>query len=112
MSEPVDENAPSIELEGPTVFHGLGFVDADELAIKADLLIAIAQVVKRKGFNKTQAAQAMGLTRPEASYLLNGKLERFTIDRLVRALRHLDPERRIRITFEPVHANAERPRRP
>ena len=97
-----EENGPSIEFEGPTVFHGLGFPDADQLAIKADLLVAIGHLVKARGHNKTQAAEAMGLTRPEASYLLNGKLERFTIDRLVRALNHLDPGRRVRVTFEPA----------
>jgi predicted XRE-type DNA-binding protein len=101
VSESYDENGPSIELDGPTVFHGLGFADADQLAIKAELLVEIGQLVKSKGLNKTQAAEAMGLTRPEASYLLNGRLERFTIDRLVRVLGQLDPGRRVRITFEP-----------
>jgi predicted XRE-type DNA-binding protein len=97
----IDEDGSAIELEGPSIFHGLGFEDADELVIKAELTQAIMDRVSARGLNKTQAAAALGLSRPEASHLLNGRIDRFTIDRLVKALSALDSGVRVRVVVEP-----------
>ncbi len=95
------DNGPAIELEGPSIFHGLGFEDADELVIKAELIQAIMDRVAARGLSKVQAAAALGMARPEASHLLNGHLDRFTIDRLIRALATLDGDARVRVVIEP-----------
>jgi predicted XRE-type DNA-binding protein len=95
-----DDNGPAIELEGPSVFHGLGFEDADELVIKAELVQAIMDRVSVRGLNKVQAAVELGMSRPEASHLLNGHLDRFTIDRLIKALAAIDAGSRVRVVIE------------
>jgi predicted XRE-type DNA-binding protein len=95
-----DDTGPAIELEGPSIFHGLGFEDADELVMKADLTQAIMDRVRGRELNKVQAASALGMSRPEASHLLNGHIDRFTIDRLVRALAAIDSGSRVRVVIE------------
>jgi predicted XRE-type DNA-binding protein len=95
-----DDDCPAIELVGTSVFHGLGFEDADELVIKAELTQAVMDRVSARGLNKAQAAVELGMSRPEASHLLNGHLDRFTIDRLIKALAAIDAGSRVRVVID------------
>ena len=87
-------------MEPQSVFHELGLPDADELVIKSDLMTAILERVKARGLNQTQAATALAMPRSEVSHLMHGRISRFTIDRLVRALATLDGSVRLRLVVE------------
>jgi predicted XRE-type DNA-binding protein len=84
--------------EEASVFHQLGYENADELAIKAELVASIHALVKVRAFTQEQAAKVLGMPRPEVSHLMRGRLGRFTIDRLVRAHNALAPDIRIGIS--------------
>jgi len=84
-----------------TVFHQLGFEDADELAIKSELVASIHAMVKARGLTQELAAKLLEMPRPEVSHLLRGRISRFTIDRLVRAHNALAPDIRIGISSQP-----------
>jgi predicted XRE-type DNA-binding protein len=43
----------------------------------------------------------MGMPRSEVSHLVNGRIARFTIDRLLRALATLDATVHVRLVVEP-----------
>ncbi|MBK6601567.1 MAG: XRE family transcriptional regulator [Betaproteobacteria bacterium] len=43
------------------VYADLGFADADEMLVKAQLVSKIAEIIKRKGLTQIQAAQLLGL---------------------------------------------------
>lgn len=68
------------------VFADLGLPDAPELLVKADLAIEIGRVLDERGLSQAQAAQALRTSQPRISDLRRGKLEGFTIDRLLRFL--------------------------
>lgn len=55
---------------------------ARTLAAKADLMIAIEQLIKRNGLNNTQAAKLLGTPRSRISELMNGKIDRISLDSL------------------------------
>lgn len=60
--------------------------EASELQTRSDLMIAIRDIVNAKGWDQKQAAAAMGITQPRVSDLVNGRIEKFSIDKLITCL--------------------------
>jgi predicted XRE-type DNA-binding protein len=60
--------------------------EANELQIRADLMIAIRDIVSDIGWKQGEAAEKLGLTQPRISDLQNGKIEKFSIDLLMTCL--------------------------
>ena len=87
--------------ETPSVFHQLGYEDADELLIKSELVSSIHAMVKARNLTQEQAAKVLGMPRPEVSHLMRGRISRFTIDRLVRAHNALDPAVQVTVSTRP-----------
>ena len=70
------------------VFVDLGF-DAEEsqnLKIRADLMLSLRSFIQSQGWTQQKAAQFFGETQPRISDLMNGDIERFSIDKLVKML--------------------------
>lgn len=72
------------------IFADLGLPDADGLLVKADLAIEIGRVLDERRLPKSEAARVLRTSQPRISDLRRGKLEGFTIDRLLRFLNALD----------------------
>jgi predicted XRE-type DNA-binding protein len=72
------------------VFADLGLPDAGELLVKADLAIEIGRVIDPRGLPQSEAVRILRTSQPRISDLRRGKLEGFTIDRLLRFLNALD----------------------
>ena len=70
------------------VFEDLGFVreEALNLKIRADLMLNIKRFIQSKEWTQKQAALFFGETQPRISDLMNGDIERFSIDKLVMML--------------------------
>jgi predicted XRE-type DNA-binding protein len=56
-----------------SVYRELGFPDADEMLVKAQLVMKIAQILRERGWSQQQAAQVLGLTQPKLSKMLRGQ---------------------------------------
>lgn len=59
--------------EGMNVYAELGFKDADQMLVKAQLVVKIAQVLRERGWSQQQAAKVLGLTQPKLSKMLRGQ---------------------------------------
>jgi predicted XRE-type DNA-binding protein len=72
------------------VFRDLGFPPegAENLKIRADLMIQISKLIRSRRLTQAQAAVLFGVTQPRVSDLTRGKIERFSIDTLVAMLCH------------------------
>lgn len=81
-----------------SAFHALGLPDADDLVLRADLLGKIAEIVKERKLTQSKAAMLMGMDQPRVSALLNGKITKFSTDRLLKALSDLGQDVELRIT--------------
>jgi predicted XRE-type DNA-binding protein len=88
------------------VFEDLGLPDADLLQAKADLVHRISVIIEKRGLTQTAAAETLGVTQPKISALLQGRLEGFSMDRLVRFLSALDQNVTIRV--RPKRSGKER----
>ncbi len=72
------------------VFADLGFTEseAQNLALRSDLMIRIEKLVRDSGMTQQQAAKTLGVTQPRLNALLKGKIADFSLDALVNMLAH------------------------
>jgi len=72
------------------VFADLGFPEseAQNLALRSDLMIRIEKLVQDSGMTQQQAAKTLGVTQPRLNALLKGKIADFSLDALVNMLAH------------------------
>ena len=70
------------------VFRDLGFDPeaAENLRIRAALMVELAEHIRRSGMTQNEAADALGVTQPRISDLVRGKIEVFSIDTLIAML--------------------------
>lgn len=71
------------------VFADLGLPDADDLLAKANLALHIRRTIEARKLTQVQAAELLGLDQPKVSLIINGRLDGFSTDRLIRFLNDL-----------------------
>ena len=64
-------------------FHAIAEPDvASKLVLKADLTIMIRDIIESKGWTQTESAKILAVTQPRVSDIVNGKIDKFTLDML------------------------------
>ncbi len=59
---------------------------AQNLKIRSELMIALRQYIEEAGLDQKEAAEVFGVYQPRISDLMRGKIDKFTIDKLVNML--------------------------
>jgi len=81
----------SVIHEGSTnVYADLGFPDADEMLVKAQLVTKIGEAIKARKLSSDHAAAALGLMPAELGELLAGRFRAHSVDDLARLAALLD----------------------
>lgn len=80
-----------IERSGGNIFQDVGFApdEAHNLQLRSELMTRIERYVKSRGLVQAKAAQALGVTQPRLNDLLQGKIDKFSLDALVNMLGHV-----------------------
>lgn len=86
------------------VFADLGLADADDLMAKANLALHIRRTIEARKLTQVQAAGLLGLDQPKVSSIVNGRLEGFSTDRLMRFLNDLGCD--VQISVSAPHAKS------
>ncbi|HXO20907.1 MAG TPA: helix-turn-helix transcriptional regulator [Thermoanaerobaculia bacterium] len=70
------------------VFRDLGFSEdeAENLKIRADLMIELTSLIEARGLTQVDAAKLLGVTQPRVSDLTRGRIDRFSVDGLIEML--------------------------
>jgi len=70
------------------VFRDLGFPaeEAEHFRVRAELMSAIARLIRRRKLTQAQAASLLGVSQPRVNDVVRGRLHRFSIDALVSML--------------------------
>jgi len=71
--------------------------EAANLTARSDLMIQIAQIVKKGGWTQAEAARRCGVTQPRINDLLRGRIDRFSLDALVNIATALGRKVQIRL---------------
>ena len=53
---------------------------ASASVLKADLTIMIRDIIEKEGWTQKEAAKKLGVTQPRISDVVNGKIDKFTLD--------------------------------
>ena len=72
---------------------------ASELQTRSNLMIAIRDIIYTNKWSQGDAAEQLGLTQPRVSDLVNGRIEKFSIDKLMTCLY------RVGFRFKPAFAD-------
>jgi predicted XRE-type DNA-binding protein len=80
------------------VFADLGLPNHDELLFKAQIASEIARSVRDAKLTQVEAGKLMGVDQAKVSALLRGRLNDFSIDRLIRFLTLLGRDIEFRIS--------------
>jgi len=56
-----------------TAYEELGFPDASEMAVKAQLTMKIAEILNERKWTQQKAAKVLGMTQPKLSKMLRGQ---------------------------------------
>ena len=97
-----DNEKLEITPSGGNVFADLGLPDPDKYLAKAELARQINQIIKRRGLKQVEAAKKLGIDQPKVSALSCGKLDDFSIERLISFLNRLDRDVKIVIKRRPT----------
>ncbi len=60
--------------------------DAANMKARAELMRAITEYSRSSGMTQAEAAKTLGVTKPHISYLMQGKIELFSLETLVSML--------------------------
>lgn len=79
------------------VFADLGLPNAEDELLKARLVVALRAQVERLGLSQTKAAKLMGVSQPDVSKLLRGRVGGYSLERLLEFMRALGSDVEIRV---------------
>ena len=76
----------TIKSSGGNVFLDIGFdeIEAEELAVKTDLISIVGLAIKERKLTQRDAAKICGTHQTTLSKILSGKLDSITLDQLAK----------------------------
>ena len=80
------------------VFADLGIPDPELYLAKSALAVRIFKIIKSRRLTQATAGKLLGITQPKVSALLNGRLDGFSTERLIRFLNTLGCDVRISVS--------------
>ena len=82
------------------IFRDLGFSEEDAAHLKARsaLMMTLERFIKDQGWRQVEAAEFFGVTQPDISDLVRGKIMKFSLDKLVDLVAKTDREVSLRIS--------------
>lgn len=66
-----------------TAFHELGLENADELVTKSKLIRLVTTEIKKRNLTQSAAGKILVLDQPNVSALINEKISRFSVEKLM-----------------------------
>jgi predicted XRE-type DNA-binding protein len=93
------------EIGSRNVFKDLGFPNAEEHLVKAQLVYKIDTIMKERGLKQGETADLLAVKQPDVSKMLRGEFRQFSVERLLRFLVALDQD--VEIIVRPHRGRAE-----
>jgi predicted XRE-type DNA-binding protein len=89
MEEVMKKKHIESPVEVRSIYEDLGYKNHEEMETKANLVMKIANVIKRKKLTQTQCAVMLSISQPKVSELLNGRFRGYSVERLMHFLNAL-----------------------
>lgn len=88
-----------VEVGSGNIFADLGLPDADELLLKAQIVVTLRRLIEARKLTQTAAAKRIGIGQPDLSNVLRGRFRGYSVERLMRMLTAFDQD--VEITVRP-----------
>jgi predicted XRE-type DNA-binding protein len=88
-----------IEEGSINVYADLGWPDAEEMFVKAQLATKIREIIKNRGWTQQEAASVLGMTQPNLSKMLRGQFRGISEAKMMEYLTRLG--QRVQIVVRP-----------
>ena len=95
------------EVGNGNVFKDIGVPNAEEHLVKAQLVLKIDGILKRRRLKQKEAADLFGVRQPDISKMLRGEFRQFSVERLLRFLVKLDQD--VEIVVRPHRGKHDTP---
>lgn len=82
------------------VYADLGYDDADEMLVKAQLVTKIREIIKTRDWTQQEAAEVLGMKQPKLSSVLRGQFRGISEAKLMECLTRLG--QRVQIVVGPA----------
>ncbi len=92
-----------------TAFHTLDMPNADELVVKSQIVRLLAAEIRKRKLTQKQAGVVLGLDQSNVSALVNEKISRFSVEKLMALAGRLGFDVSIRIEGEDVKLDVPYP---
>jgi predicted XRE-type DNA-binding protein len=83
------------------VFADLGFEQPEEMQAKAQIAYLITRIINHRHLSQKEAAAELGLTQPKVSNIMAGRLDGFSLVKLMMLMVKLDRDVEIVIKKKP-----------
>ncbi|MEX1993781.1 MAG: helix-turn-helix transcriptional regulator [Steroidobacteraceae bacterium] len=77
---------PEVHERSGNVYRDLGFADADEMLVKAQLVTKIRDIIRERGLTQVEVAAIVGLPQPKLSGILRGQFRGVSERKLIDCL--------------------------
>ena len=88
------------EVSSGNVFADLGFPNAEQELMKAQLTLQIYRIIKHRGITQAEAAKTLGIKQPHVSLLMRNRAGTFSVGRLMEFLTALGQD--VEVTVRPT----------
>lgn len=87
-----------------SVLDDLGFSPSEalEVKVKAELYRDLLQYIRERAFTQAELGRLLGMHQPDVSNLLNGRVSKFSVGKLIQLAGKLNLEARVKLT-KPKH---------
>ncbi len=84
-------------------FLDLGFneIEAEELSLRAFLMSKVREIIRELGLTQAEAAKQLRIDQPRVSKLFNGRMSRFSTDKLISYLLRLGYDVNVQLNSAP-----------
>ena len=101
MARRSDEKLEMTKSSG-NVFADIGLPNAEKYLAKAELARQINHIIEKRGLKQIEAAKVLDIDQPKVSALSCGRLDDFSIERLIGFLNKLDRDVEIIVKKKPT----------
>jgi predicted XRE-type DNA-binding protein len=99
------KSATKVQAGSGNIFADLGLPDAEDLLLKSKIVVEVHRLIRQRKLTQTVAAKLVGISQPDLSNLLHGRLRGYSVERLMRMLTALNQD--VEITVRPHRRRGE-----
>jgi predicted XRE-type DNA-binding protein len=91
-----------------SVLDDLGFTPSEalEIKVKAEIYRELLGFIQKKAFTQQELSDVLGIHQPDVSNLLNGRVSKFSVSKLIRLAGKLNLGAKVKLTMPKVQPPA------